>query len=324
MKNLLFMLGTWVLLGGCIERINPELPKSEPYLVVDGTITDQPGPYQITLRESVGFKQEDGSWSLPPVVGAQLSITDGGGTVTTLYEVEDGVFQTPDRFRGEVGQTYTLHITLENGRQYRSSSEQLWAAGADTLYAAYLTSDDPEERAHQLIAEVDVREGEAQFYRWTFDYYYQVNTEIQYPACCPTCYISKNSLNSIVIDKSQGGQQLRTVLVKVPYKARYKIMYWVEQYTLTEQAYNYWRLIDEQQNAVGGLFDPPPALIRGNLTSETDPDEVVLGYFQVAAYQRKKVFMYRDENDPVPIPMVIKGDCRQLADASVEEPEGWE
>jgi hypothetical protein len=40
----------------------------------------------------------------------------------------------------------------------------------------------------------------------------------------------------------------------------------VSQYSLTREAYQFWKLLDEQQTRTGSLFDPQPAPMKAICT----------------------------------------------------------
>ncbi len=121
--SLSFLLLTF---GACIEPFNIHLQKSQPALVVDGLITDQPGPYtvQIFTTSSIDNQSDHISW----VRGAAVSIYDDQGAEETLQEVTPGHYQTT-AFQGVVGRTYHIRITTSDGNSYESVPEKLLPVG---------------------------------------------------------------------------------------------------------------------------------------------------------------------------------------------------
>ena len=121
---------------GCIDPMPVGSIESEPALVVDGMITDQPGPYTIRLSMSTGLAED-----IPPqmVGGASMWILDKAGNTFKLVEKEPGVYVTdPSELRGEIGKAYSLRFMLQDGSEYRSSEEILAPAGViDSVYAVY-------------------------------------------------------------------------------------------------------------------------------------------------------------------------------------------
>lgn len=62
-------------------------------------------------------------------------------------------------------------------------------------------------------------------------------------------------------------------------KTKYSIL--VNQYSLNEDEYNYWKKLKNITVSVGGLHDIIPSLIPSNIVCIENPGEKVLGYFSV-------------------------------------------
>ena len=75
------------------------------------------------------------------------------------------------------------------------------------------------------------------------------------------------------------------------FQIRYRIA--VNQYSLNEHEYNYWRDLEKIEENTGNLYDAIPSAIEGNMFCADHPDELVLGYFSVSA--KKSEFIYIDE-----------------------------
>ena len=57
----------------------------------------------------------------------------------------------------------------------------------------------------------------------------------------------------------------------------------LNQYTLNEETYSYYKAVDEQISSEGKLFDPITAQLMGNIKCKTDPGKKVLGFFETSA-----------------------------------------
>ena len=112
------------MLSACIEpiEININSEKAEK-LVVNGMITDQPGPHRVNLSLSSDvFNNED----VTKVSGAIVTIHDDKGQIFVLSESSQGNYVTTEStIQGEVGRSYTLKIELKDGRTYESTPEKL-------------------------------------------------------------------------------------------------------------------------------------------------------------------------------------------------------
>jgi len=67
----------------------------------------------------------------------------------------------------------------------------------------------------------------------------------------------------------------------------------VAQYTISEQAYNYWTEIQKLHEETGSLYTRQPYQVKGNLKNTDDPDALVVGYFMTAGVNKKRIFVNR-------------------------------
>ena len=54
--------------------------------------------------------------------------------------------------------------------------------------------------------------------------------------------------------------------------------------------------------SLGTLFDPQPSIIRGNISNVNDESEVVLGYFDAASIQEKRIFVNSNDFERISYP----------------------
>lgn len=94
------------------------------------------------------------------------------------------------------------------------------------------------------------------------------------------------------------GNSIHQPIVLIPFFSGTKYLVTIEQQSLTKSAYDFWELVDEQNNNVGSVFDTPPARIRGNLYNVTNPDDVVLGYFGASDFSKGHIILDRNGVPP--------------------------
>lgn len=117
-----------LLLSGCQKVINVELNNASPRIVIEGIITDGPGPYSVKISESGSyFDQSD----LPPVTGAEVIITDNTGISDTLKEATPGIYIT-SKIKGIPGRTYNLKV-ISGNNEYTGTSTMFSHVGIDSL-----------------------------------------------------------------------------------------------------------------------------------------------------------------------------------------------
>jgi hypothetical protein len=110
------------------------------------------------------------------------------------------------------------------------------------------------------------------------------------------CWISGNS-NNINIKSTVVLDEDRIIRHPVNYisnstdrlKIKYSIL--VNQYSMNENEYIYWKQLQNLTVQVGGLYDMIPASIPNNLRCIDNPEEKVLGYFSVSAKSSRRIFI---------------------------------
>ena len=65
----------------------------------------------------------------------------------------------------------------------------------------------------------------------------------------------------------------------------------IQQTPLDKEAYDYYRAMKINSEELGGLYDPYPSEIRGNIVSSTFPDEAVLGFVNVCTRAEKRIYL---------------------------------
>ncbi|MBT2623545.1 MULTISPECIES: DUF4249 domain-containing protein [Chryseobacterium] len=117
MKNTFFIILSLFLLNSCEKEIDLDLADKSGNIVIEGNITDQPGPYIVRITKSVSFTQNN---QYPAVTNAEVIVSDNTGQTETLQYIGDGKYQT-NAFTGVSGRTYSLKIQAE-GKQYTAQS----------------------------------------------------------------------------------------------------------------------------------------------------------------------------------------------------------
>ena len=127
--SILFIPSVIFSLISCEEIISIDLNNADKKIVIEGTITDQPGPYTVKITKTTDYYNPG---SYPTVSGAQVTITDDLGFSEQLHETADGIYQTIN-LQGTSGRTYTLTVNSE-GETYNAVSYLPQPTEIDSLY----------------------------------------------------------------------------------------------------------------------------------------------------------------------------------------------
>ncbi|HEX8549780.1 MAG TPA: DUF4249 family protein, partial [Cytophagaceae bacterium] len=113
----------------CSDKVDLKVKEGEKILVVNGWITDQPGPYKVTLNSTANYFKNE---KTPTVQGATVIISDNQGLIDTLIETAPGEYHTTS-IQGKVGTTYTLFIYNAMGGSYMATTEIKRGAPIDSI-----------------------------------------------------------------------------------------------------------------------------------------------------------------------------------------------
>jgi hypothetical protein len=106
MKKII-LFAPFVLFCACHKTVTLPLNTAPSQLVIQGEVTDQPGPYTVSITKSVGFYADN---TFPTVSGASVRISDGQIT-DSLTETSPGNYTT-HTLQGRSGTTYTLSVRI--------------------------------------------------------------------------------------------------------------------------------------------------------------------------------------------------------------------
>jgi hypothetical protein len=299
LKILLFPI--LLLLNSCIAKFIPVINEDKELLVVQGLISDQPESDTIKLSKSLPLGQKSTS---KPQSGWSVNISDDIGNIYSLREVKAGTYITdPANFKGIIGRFYSLHIVSNsniNPIHYVSDPMELKPVpGIDSIYYEKVVIEQPYEffpgvYGCQIYLNTHDPENICKFYRWDFSETWVLR--LPFPVVNQICWITENS-NNINIKSTAAFNESRIVRFPINYitnvtdrlQTKYSIL--VNQYSLSEDEYNYWVKIQNVAVQVGGLYDIIPASIQSNISCIENPGEKVLGYFSVSAKSSKRIFI---------------------------------
>ncbi|HEX9006374.1 MAG TPA: DUF4249 domain-containing protein [Bacteroidota bacterium] len=140
-----------VILAGCQKVVSVDLNQSNPQVVIEGVITDHPGPYTVTVEKTGDYFTP--GLTFPPVADATVVVTDNAGTVDTLRHTTGGTYQST-RLAGAPGRTYMLKVTAE-GKEYDAMSSMPFRVRIDTLYTTPLVEFDGDRGYNIMVVFTD-------------------------------------------------------------------------------------------------------------------------------------------------------------------------
>ncbi len=69
----------------------------------------------------------------------------------------------------------------------------------------------------------------------------------------------------------------------------------IRQQGLSKEGYEFYDKMKKNTESLGSIFDPMPSEIKGNIYSEDDPKEVVMGFIEATHVAERRFFISKDE-----------------------------
>jgi len=130
MKKAKLIIATVALLmSSCKKIVTLKLNNVPQAIVIQGEVTNNPGPYYVTISRPVDFYADN---NFPPVSGAAVVITDGNGNIDSLTETTTpGVYAT-SHLEGIPEVSYHLSVTVQ-GINYSAVSTMPATVNLDSV-----------------------------------------------------------------------------------------------------------------------------------------------------------------------------------------------
>ncbi len=268
-----------------------------------------------------------------PVAKARVEVVVNGGAVLTLRETEAGTYQLPEGFRGKPGDRYQLRFQTAEGGSYESSVETMTAAppigrAYDQFNPRGVSNATQTESIPTNDVYVDFQDpaAERNFYLWRWTQYESqdwcvtcrqglyyltdtgtgltgdcrkvdsIDTFNDYDyTCLGFCWdiFYSQGINIFADVYANGRPQVGRLVAQIPLYQSNACLVVIQQYSLSADAYRYYKLLQDQTQNTGTLADTPPAPTAGNVRNVADPNESVVGYFSASAVALNRYWLDR-------------------------------
>jgi len=325
-----------ILLGGsCLDRINFDVGIGSTFpIVVNGYISDQPGPYEIKISKA--FDIESKQSIKAPISVRQLTISDNLGAKETLAEISPGTYQTQaGGIQGIVGRSYKLRVELLDGRVYESLPDTLLPSGTvDEVYYNFKSEKDTNGATNygfDVLFNSSGGERNNFHFLWQFIGTFQVDTnpELHKVSCgeskcpnprpcsayiindfgeleevkpceCCTCWTNIFNDVPIVSDNQlvEGGKFKGVSAAYVPvnqWTFMYKVHAEVRQMSLSPRAFAFWKAVKAQKQSVTSLFQPVTGKVPTNFVQISGTTGAIEGLFYSTSISKKSLFITRND-----------------------------
>lgn len=309
------LLGLFLVFQGCIVPYEAEIDEEYSLMSIEGSLVKGEEKNALTISRTSSLAYPD----FKPVTGCLVSVIDNLNNQYYYVENENGTYtlEVPDD-QLVFNREYKLDIVTPEGKLYSSEFETLiYGAEVDTVY--YQMEDQYDKITSQdlygvqFYVDLKAEDSISRYFRWIMQETYEITSiapityfytgdeenpigeyesEYEFYRCWKTEPVKRlflsNTMNLTVNEKkriplnyvSTGSERL-----KIKYSLR------VQQYTLSEGAYNYWQKAKNETQDAGGLYTQQPGRAISNIYCADDSSELVLGYFWLSHRTESRVFV---------------------------------
>lgn len=303
------------IVSSCVQEYTPKLNTSDQQLVVDGKISNFPGPYTVKLSSSSDIN----NLTETPVTSATVVIMDLDGNQETLTETNPGTYKTSvNGIQGIVGQSYKIKIDLTNGKHYESGFEKILPpVGIENVYAEEEVQEaqnniEADEEGFQFYVDSKQASSSKTYFYWQIEETYKYHSDYQIAYYYDGTVHDSTEQNPLGFASVQNRDTLfycwKTQLVPelfsfsteylstptvskfpihfIPFtdeRLQYRYSVLVKQYTISESAYIFLDKLKQQNASQSSTFSSQPFYIQGNISNTENQTEPVLGYFMAVS-----------------------------------------
>ena len=307
-KKLLLLFLLSIAVFSCVEEIPIEPETFEEAIVIEGSITNEEKQHQIKISKA--FKID--TTGPNPLSGASVTVT--GDREYIFEESEPGIYTSTKIFSAQPGVEYQLSIQT-NGEEYKSEPMQLLnnreIASINANRITYKGDDGVAITLNQESTQSD-----ANYYRYEYSETFKFNSRFfktsdlvirdGIPVEVPktkeeyTCYRTEESQDIILANTNSLSEDnvnnllLTFINADDPKLARrYSVL--VKQYVISRGAYNYYATLEELSGSDNIFSQSQPGYFSGNIENINNPDEKIIGFFDVSSVSTKRTFFsYED------------------------------
>ena len=307
-----FFGASMLMVLNCIDPFEIESTEFKSALVVEATITDREETQRILVSRTFPLD----TVLKTGVSAAKVSVLDSNGSVYEFVETSPGDYRSNSPFAAVNGLAYTLKVETPDGNTYTSEETTVPAKTTiDNLYAARDFKNDGSVEGMFIYVDSYDPSGQSKYYRYEYEETYKIIAPYWSPE---DAYIvsplpdpqvdtraktreervayNTNVSNTIIQENTTEFGEDRVNKFPVRFierenfilSHRYSIL--VRQYVQNRAAFSYYETLESLSGTESLFSQRQSGFLEGNIKSTTNPDEEVVGFFQVSTVSEKRIF----------------------------------
>jgi hypothetical protein len=289
-------------LGGCLDPYAPPVNTDDVnILVVDGFLDTSDGSATVTLSRAVSLSSDES----PPQEGnAQLTLLDDDGASYNFHEETVGRYSVSGVSINNESK-YRIHIVTQDGNEYQS--DLMSVHDTPPIDSITWTTDDD-----NLAIRVNTHDftDKTKYFQWTYEETWNYHAAVlsqykvvnrKYRDREPSemvfyCWKTVPSRNIVIGTTERLSQNIISqapvqYIPKGSQKLTMKYSILVKQRGLSPEEYNYLDQLKKTTESIGGLFDPQPSQVPGNIHRINPNSPLAIGFFGAGNIVKERIFI---------------------------------
>ena len=326
---LIFIIG--ICTNSCVTPFDIKTITFESALVVEATISNEIKYQEINLSRTFDL-EEKGPYTES---NADIIIIDDLQNIYNFHETTLGKYVSNEEFGAVSNRDYQLKIITNEGKSYASQLTQLTnTSQIDKVYAE--KSEDG--KGVNIFVDSYNPNGNSRYYRYVYEETFKIIASkwsyrdlvlvSKYPVIfdfVPRDENKRNCYNTIYskgIIQTETNNLIDDKVTKFPVRYinndnyiishRYSML--LKQYVQSQEAYTFYKTLEDLSGSESLLSQNQPGFVSGNIFSEDNSNEKVIGFFEVSSVSTKRIFFSPKELDlTVPYPRPYPVPCHLTA-----------
>lgn len=315
MKAKILTLLGFLLISSCVDEYTiPETISAEyeAEVVIEGRIlAGEESIIHLSHTSPINSEEE-----APDILNAQVYVIGQNGfrSEAAEFDIEDDCYVIDTRTL-ENNTLYAVEVMVD-GETYQSDFQPLlsspeidevtWKENESSVSIYVSTLADKSDSRHfmwsfeedwEFQAEVDIRGSDEIKPIYVKEHYPDLTeTHNPYLYCWMHdvsryifLYSTANLEENIVKDTKLHEISIEDIRISYIYSIL------VKQWSLTDEAYNYYSILKQYTEESGGLFTPIPSDYQGNIRCLSNPDKRAHGYVLASSVTTKRIFIYEED-----------------------------
>lgn len=329
--HLIIFLILGICTNSCTEPFDIKTITFESALVIEATISNEIKYQEISLSRTFEL-EENGPLEES---GADVKIVDDLQNTYAFSEASAGRYVSNQAFGAIENRAYQLRIVTSKGKSY--SSELTKLTNRSQIDQVYVEKTEDENGVNIFVDSYSIN-GDARYYRFEYEETYKIIAsrwayeDLVVVSKDPPVFdfvprdrntrIGYNTIYSSGILQTETTNLVDDKITKFPVRYlskdnflitnRYSML--LKQYVQSIDAYTFYKTLNDLSGSESLFSQNQPGFISGNIYSDDNQNEKVIGFFEVSSVVTKRIFFSPEDFDlSIPLPAPYPISCEFIA-----------